>query len=305
VQSLWFGVLGALLAGWFVLDGVVLGAGMVGPWLAPRRRSVRTAVGPLLLGSEMWLIAASGIVLAVFPTLETAVSRCYPIVTLMVAAWMLRDAALWLGRRAGDGRRWDYLWLGASAVFSYCAGALLGVLAHGVPNGSVPSGTLFGPVAVLAGLTAVAVHAGHGAMYLLLRVPEIRDRRSAAPTRLLIAALAVAVLAIAVGMADTTVRDALSQAGLLVVLAPVALAVALGCHLRGHPGWAFGCTVAAVVAGVGGVGLGLSDTVRSAAVASAPVAYVILPALPVVAGYQVWMWWLFRGSVGRRSVVFF
>src|SRR5438309_11559680 len=69
LHAVWFILLGALLAGYAVLDGFDLGAGIL--HLIARtdrdRRLFMNAIGPIWDGNEVWLITFGGALFAAFP----------------------------------------------------------------------------------------------------------------------------------------------------------------------------------------------------------------------------------------------
>ena len=75
IQTLWFIVLGLMLAGYGVLDGFDLGVGTL-HLLLGRSREERTeiidTIGPIWNGNEVWLLAAGGAMVVAFPTLYAA-----------------------------------------------------------------------------------------------------------------------------------------------------------------------------------------------------------------------------------------
>jgi cytochrome bd-type quinol oxidase subunit 2 len=138
----WAVLLTVLVVGWVVLDGAVQGAGAT--LLQDRdhdggvrrrdpaeRRVVLAAVGPLLLPGEVWLVAAFGVLLGVFPHAEADLLRTgYPVAITLVGSWALRDAGIWLrSRRPGRIWRdvWDVVLVVASIALAGSWGALLGV----------------------------------------------------------------------------------------------------------------------------------------------------------------------------------
>ena len=59
-----------LIAGYFVLDGFDLGAGVLYPFVAKgdeEKAVVRTSIGPVWDGNEVWLLTAGGALFAAFP----------------------------------------------------------------------------------------------------------------------------------------------------------------------------------------------------------------------------------------------
>ena len=125
-----------------VLDGAVQGAGATllherGPDGKDRRREpverrlVLAAVGPLLLPGEVWLVAALGVLVGVFPHAEAELLTAgYPVAVTLIGSWALRDAGIWLrSRRPGRVWRdaWDVVLVVASIMLAGSWGALLGV----------------------------------------------------------------------------------------------------------------------------------------------------------------------------------
>ena len=63
LQILWFFLIFVLIAGYFVLDGFDLGAGVLYPILAKNeteRAYIRRSIGPVWDGNEVWLLTAGG-----------------------------------------------------------------------------------------------------------------------------------------------------------------------------------------------------------------------------------------------------
>ncbi len=138
----WAVLLTVLLVGWVVLDGAVQGAGATllherDPDEKDRRREpaerrvVLAAVGPLLLPGEVWLVAALGVLVGVFPHAEAdLLTAGYPVAVTLIGSWALRDAGIWLrSRRPGRVWRdaWDVVLVVASIMLAGSWGALLGV----------------------------------------------------------------------------------------------------------------------------------------------------------------------------------
>ena len=70
-QIIWFVLWSVLWAVYFMLDGFVLGSGMLQNFVArndTERRVVINTLGPVWDGNEVWLITAGGATFAAFPT---------------------------------------------------------------------------------------------------------------------------------------------------------------------------------------------------------------------------------------------
>ncbi|BCJ34598.1 hypothetical protein Athai_21010 [Actinocatenispora thailandica] len=300
-----------LVAGWFVLDGYGLGTGILLRWLAPPgrpRRRVLTGVGPVLLANEMWLVAAAGLVAGAFPAAERVLAAAWPAVVPGLAAWVLRDAGLWLrGRR--DSPRWRRCWesgyaLG-SLVFAFCWGLLLGGLALGLPPGlglGDPGTAWFAPV---CGLVVVGVLGTHGAAVTAVRVPSAAARAVKLVERLARPAAALTLPVALAGLTLPAVRAQLAPPAALVLLAPLGLLYARRALAHRQPKRATaGTAVAAAAPALAVLGCA-APQLAAAAGDSTVLAVVLLAAAPVVLAHQGLLWWLFRHPVTDRTVAFF
>ncbi|GIL31462.1 cytochrome d ubiquinol oxidase subunit II [Actinocatenispora comari] len=304
-------VLLLLVAGWFVLDGYGLGTGILLHRLAPpgwSRRRVLTGVGPVLLANEMWLVAAAGLVAGAFPAAERVLADAWPAVVPGLAAWVLRDAGLWLRSRR-DAVRWRRCWEGAyalgSLVFAACWGLLLGGLALGLPTAlglTDPATAWFGPACAV---TVVGVLATHGATVTAVRVPSAADRAVRLADRLALPAAVTTLLVTLAGLALPAVRAQLAPPAALVLLAPLGLLFARRALRHGRRRRAVaGTGVAAAAPALAVLGCAAPHLVAIAG-DSTVVAVLLLAAVPVVLAHQGLLWWLFRRPVTDRTVAFF
>jgi cytochrome d ubiquinol oxidase subunit II len=145
---------GALLAlfvvGYLVLAGSDIGLGMLMPHVArtpeERRRAV-AAIAPYFLASEVWLVAAVGVMAGLFPVLEHhVIGGLWPVLVALLAGWLARDAGLWFRARVDD-PRWrsacDTAIVTGSWTLAVCWGLVLTPLVGGglSPNAFTVLGT--------------------------------------------------------------------------------------------------------------------------------------------------------------------
>ncbi|WP_460863524.1 cytochrome d ubiquinol oxidase subunit II, partial [Nocardiopsis coralliicola] len=133
----------ALLAGGYaVLAGCDVGLGMLLPQLArtpAERRRLVAAAAPYFLGTEVWLVAAIGLAAGAFPDLKAAVAGpLWPVFTALAAAWIVRDAGLWLHARSA-GRTWRAACEAAITAGSWVLAACWGAAVAGLLTGSAPT----------------------------------------------------------------------------------------------------------------------------------------------------------------------
>src|SRR5271170_6909376 len=125
METIWFCLISMMLAGYVVLDGFDLGAGMVHLLVArsdAERRAVLESIGPFWDGNEVWLIAGGGTLYFAFPGLyASSFSGFYLPLTVVLWLLMLRGISIEL-RNHIDSPVWQPLWdvvfAGASALLA-------------------------------------------------------------------------------------------------------------------------------------------------------------------------------------------
>jgi cytochrome d ubiquinol oxidase subunit II len=232
IHSLWFGMLGVMLAAYAVLDGYDLGVGAAHLWLARsdgERRLLLNSIGPVWNGNEVWLLAAGGMMVVSFPRLYAAAfSGFYLALVLVLWLLILRGVSIEF-RGKIDHELWRALWdagfcLG-SLLLALLLGVALGNVLRGLPIGprGVFQGTfalMLNPYALLTGVLGVAVLAWHGLNFLRGKTEGVLHARALAwSRRLWWASLLLALLATA---ATFALRPAI---GANFVRAPWALAL--------------------------------------------------------------------------------
>jgi cytochrome d ubiquinol oxidase subunit II len=330
--KVWFVFWAVLWAGYFALDGFDLGVGFSG-WLAAEgddeRRSVFLSVGPFWDGNEVWLITAGGATFAAFPAVYAGLfSWLYPALFLILFSLIFRGVALEFRGKVQDAA-WRVLWERTAAVSSFAAALLFGVAFGNIFRGLEIGadgyrGTFLGllnPYALLTGLLFCALFFYHGQLWLALkgagRVPE-KARLLAGRAWYAVAALTAAFLA-ASWYATRLYGNFIMHPwlALLPALFAVSLALSRAQLARGGRG-AFLASFAAIAlfafTGFAGIYPALlparPDPVFSLDLynsASSPytlrlMTAVVVVFLPVVIGYQVWVYRLFRAPLGAAEL---
>jgi cytochrome d ubiquinol oxidase subunit II len=187
LQNIWYLLIGALLAGYSVLDGFDLGVGVLFPYLArteDEKRTLAGAIGPVWDGNEVWLLAGGGALFAAFPmAYATVFSGFYLALMLVLFALILRAVALEF--RAHDTARkglWNAVFVGGSFVPALLFGVALGNVVVGVPLDARTefAGTFFTllrPLPLAFGVVGLCVFLLHGSAYAALKTDgAIRER---------------------------------------------------------------------------------------------------------------------------------
>ncbi|WP_052422713.1 cytochrome d ubiquinol oxidase subunit II [Nonomuraea candida] len=331
MEVVWLLVVGLLLAGWYALDGFSLGAGMFLAALkgdAGGRRRVVAAVGPFFLANEVWLIAFAGVLAVTFPDAEAVLfTALYPVIVLMVAAWLVRDMGMWFrARRPGTAwrRRWETTQAVASAAFAAFAGLFLGNAVREPGEGLL---WLLHPYALVSALATTALFGLHGTAFVGLRATgDLRERatrtaRRLAPLALVLAAALAATAPLAAagtpqpaGIASPATASAPPAVGVtplavgLGLLVPVAVAVAWAAVRKGRDGVAFASTAVATGCLPLAAGALMAERLLAGVAGTTTIdqlTMVALPILPFLLAAQAALWWVNRHRLSDRTVTFF
>lgn len=182
LQISWFVLIGALLAGYMILDGYDLGVGF---WhLLARssnaRRSLRSAITPYWDANEVWLITAGGALFAAFPMVyATVFSGFYPALMLLIFALVFRGVSIEYVAHASDKAKglWEVAFGAGSTLAALLFGIAAGNLMRGLPLDAQGNFTgsfvdLFGWFPLLTGVAGLALFAMHGGLFLLMNQDE-------------------------------------------------------------------------------------------------------------------------------------
>ncbi len=190
MEIAWFCLAAFTIAGYVVLDGYDLGAGILHLWAArsdEERRQVLQSIGPLWDGNEVWLVAAGGTIFFAFPVLyASSFSGFY--LPLMMVLWLLIFRGMSIEFRSHVASRvwrpfWDAIFALISVLLSFVFGAALGNVMRGAPLdgsghfflslwtnfGVRPPVGIFDWYTVLVGVLSFLALMQHGALWLVLR----------------------------------------------------------------------------------------------------------------------------------------
>ncbi|MCL5746541.1 MAG: cytochrome d ubiquinol oxidase subunit II [Acidobacteria bacterium] len=199
MEILWFCLVAIMIAGYVILDGFDLGAGIVHFSVGRtelQRRQVLKSIGPVWDGNEVWLLAAGGTLYFAFPGLyASSFSGFY--LPLMIVLWLLilRGIAIEFRNHVEDETWkpfWDAVFTGASGLLAIFFGAALGNVVRGVPLDS--SGYFFLPLwtdfrtgaqvgildwyTILVGVLAFVTLTVHGALWIALKTEAVLNQRA-------------------------------------------------------------------------------------------------------------------------------
>ncbi|KAB2908084.1 MAG: cytochrome d ubiquinol oxidase subunit II [Ignavibacteriales bacterium] len=187
LNTIWFILIGVLLAVYGVLDGFDLGVGALHLLTKSdeHRRLQINSIGPVWDGNEVWLVTGGGALFAAFPDVyATAFSGFY--IPFMLLLFMLIFRAVSIEVRSKhESTRWRNNWDRAFSISSILIAILIGVAIGNVTLG-VPIDqnkqffgnllSMLNPYSLLIGVTALAIFMMHGAIYLVMKTEGVLQK---------------------------------------------------------------------------------------------------------------------------------
>jgi len=333
LQITWFALWGLLWAVYFMLDGFVLGTGMLHNFLAKNekeKQAMVAIVGPVWNGNEVWLITAGGATFAAFPTTYALMfSYLYTALLLLLFALIIRGVSLdFRGKVANSG--WKKLWDAGIFLGGFLPALLLGVAFGNIFKG-LPmdvSGyhgnlfTLLNPYGLLTGILFVIMFVVHGAIYTSVKTSgDLSERALAFAGRAWTVLLVVAVLFLAyTAFATNLYLNYLSMPLLFIVpLTAVAALILIKVFLikvNGLKAFAASCVTILTVCFTGIIGLfpnlipsnldpAYSMTIYNSSSSQTTLAImtgVALIFVPIVIAYKIWVYRVFRDKISPDNM---
>jgi cytochrome d ubiquinol oxidase subunit II len=322
---IWAGVIGTAVAMYVVLDGFDLGIGILFPLSETKDRDRMIAsIAPFWDGNETWLVMGGAGLLVAFPAAYAVIMpSVYLPVIAMLLALVFRGVTFEFRGIAEHKGLWDFAFAAGSTVAAFAQGVILGTLVRGikVENGAYAGGAFdwATPFAMLCGIGVVAGYALLGATWLVMKMDgelAARARRQAKP--LLFAVLAfMAIVSLWTPLSLPRIAERWFALPNILFLWPIPIVTAL---VAGWAWWALerNRDVAPFAASIGLFLLGYLGLVistypylvpptltiwQAAAVPASQVFMLIgtLFLLPIILGYTIFVYWLFRGKVGEQA----
>ncbi|QDA57262.1 cytochrome d ubiquinol oxidase subunit II [Thermomonas aquatica] len=325
---IWFGVIGFGVLMYVLLDGFVLGLGILAPFAEDEDQldHMMNTAAPIWDGNETWLVLGGVALLAAFPKAYALIlSALYLPVLLMLIALVFRGVAFEFRFKA---QRSKFLWGWAFALGSLCAafwqGVILGAVVEGMPMqaGKYIGGMLgfFSPFSMLTGAAVVFGYALLGACWLILKTEGALQHvaRSLARPLVLVVVVFMGLVSAWLPFLDSRIMARWFDGGNFWWLSPVpllVLAVAFALWravmAQGRDARPFVLTLCFFGLGFAGLVLGIwpylvppSLTIWQAAASPSSQMFVLVGLvllLPVILGYTWWSYRVFAGKVAADS----
>ncbi len=320
----WFAVIAFGVMMYVLLDGFVLGLGILSPFAADDDQldHMMNTAAPIWDGNETWLVLGGAGLLAAFPKVYALVlSALYLPVLLMLIALVFRGVAFEFRFKAKTLRRaWGTaFWLG-SVFAAFAQGVILGAIVEGMPlqEGKYIGGAFgwFSPFSMLTGVAVLSGYALLGSTWLILKTDgklQAMARTIARPLTLNVFAF-IGLVSAWLPFLDSRVMARWFEGGRFLWLSPVPLLVLLATWMlwRAIPrddqdARPFVLSLSLFLLGFAGLLLGMwpyivppSLTIWQAAAPPATQGFALaglVVLLPAILGYTWWSYSVFKGKI--------
>jgi cytochrome bd ubiquinol oxidase subunit II len=320
---IWAALIGVAVALYVVLDGFDLGVGILFPFARQERErdQMVDSIAPFWDGNETWLVLGGGGLLVAFPRAYAVIMPAFylPVIAMLLAL-VFRGVAFEFRSVADTSKKyWNAAFAGGSTVAALAQGLILGGLIQGikVENGAFAGGAFdfATPFALLCALGVTAGYALLGATWLVMKTEgPVADRaRQHAKLLLLVVLGFMGLVSLWTPLAFPRIAQRWFSTPNIFFLWPVPVVTGLVALLA----WRWleaGRDIAPFLAAIalfmlGYLGLAISTfpylvpptlTVWQTAAAPASQVFMLIGTvalLPIILGYVVFVYWLFRGKV--------
>jgi cytochrome d ubiquinol oxidase subunit II len=334
LQLTWFILWSILWALYFMLDGFVLGTGMLSGVLGKsdtEKRMLINSVGPVWSGNEVWLITIGGVTFATFPIVYALMfSYLYTALLLLLFALIIRGVSFEF-RGKIDHLSWKSAWDIAIIVSSFLPALLFGVIFGNIFQGLPMDSSgyhgslfmLFNPYGLMTGILFVLLFAIHGALYASVKTSgELSSRARSIANNLWPLLLVVTITFLGYTKYATKLfnnyfnHPILAIFPLIFMMSVIAVKIFIVKEAL-LKAFAFSCIAIAFVIFSGLAGMFPSlipssiDSAYNLTVfnsSSSPYALKIMTAaamifIPIVILYQIWVYRVFRARVNSDDIV--
>ena len=322
LPAIWAAIIGTSVALYVVMDGYDLGVGKLFPFAQSEaeRDQMMRSIAPFWDGNETWLVMGGAGLLVAFPVAYAVIMPAlYLPVIVMLLGLIFRGIAFEFRTVSHSKTAWNIAFSAGSTVATFAQGVVLGGLIQGikVENNAYAGGPFdwATPFALFCGLALGSGYLLLGATWLVMKTDGVvADHARTRAKFFLLAVLGfMAVISIWTPLTQPRIAERWFSLPNFFYLWPVPVVTAgvaflLGNSLqKGRDVMPFLATIALFMLGY--LGLVISNfpylvppslTVWETAAAPASQIFMLvgtLLLLPIIIGYIVFVYWLFRGKV--------
>ena len=319
---IWAALIGTAVAMYVILDGFDLGLGILFPFSKSEseRDQMMRSIAPFWDGNETWLVLGGAGLLVAFPTAYAVIMPAFYLpVIVMLLALVFRGVAFEFRLVSHSKVWWNFAFVAGSTLAAFSQGVILGALIQGVTvrNGAFAGGHFdwATPFALMCGLALIAGYALLGATWLIMKTegPVAERARGQAKICLLLVLAFMGAVSLWTPLSIPRIAErwfSLPNFFFLWPVPPVTALVAFGLWRwieARRDVLPFVASIALFLLGY--LGLVISSypylvppslTVWDTAAAPSSQIFMLIGTvflLPIVIGYVIFIYWLFRGKV--------
>ena len=318
---IWSAIMAIAVVMYVLMDGFDLGIGLLFPFASERERDqMMRSIAPFWDGNETWLVLGGAGLFVVFPGAYAVIMPAlYIPVIVMLVSLVFRGVAFEFRTVSRSKIGWSIAFTLGSGLAAFAQGAILGNLIQGftIRDNAFAGGPLdwARPFPVLCGVAVMTGYALLGATWLVMKTEGTVARRARAQAKVLLFAVLVFMAAVSIWTPLLAPRIAdrwftlPNIAFLWLVPAVTALTAFFAWRWleRGAEVLPFLASLALFLFGY--LGLVISNfpyivpptlTIWDTAAAAPSQIFMLLGTLfmlPIIIGYFVMVYWLFRGKV--------
>ena len=319
---IWAALIGTAVAMYVILDGFDLGLGVLLPFskTESERDQMMRSIGPFWDGNETWLVLGGGGLLVAFPIAYGVIMPAFYLpVIVMLLALVFRGVAFEFRLVSRSKVWWNFAFVTGSTLAAFSQGVILGALIQGV---KVQNGVFAGghfdwatPFALLCGFALIAGYALLGATWLIMKTegPVAERARGQAKICLFLVLAFMAAVSLWTPLSIPRIAERWFSLPNFYFLWPVPVITAGVTFILWRAIEArrdvlpFVASIALFLLGY--LGLVISSypyivppslTIWDTAAAPSSQIFMLIGTvflLPIILGYVVFIYWLFRGKV--------
>jgi cytochrome d ubiquinol oxidase subunit II len=319
----WFGIVGFAVLMYVLLDGFVLGIGVLAPFAEDDKQLdlMMNTAAPIWDGNETWLVLGGVGLMAAFPkAYAIMLSTLYLPVLIMLAALVLRGVSFEFRFKAARSKiLWGVCFAVGSIMAAFSQGVMLGAIAEGLPLKSVAHvggvHNWFSPFSMLTGTAVVFGYALLGSTWLILKTEGAMQNIAYSLTRPLVAVVIAFMVLVSTSLPflSSQIMVRWFQSGNFLWLSPVPILALVNAVvlwravMRRAEVVPFMAAISFFVLGFIGLLVGMwpyllppTLTLWDAAAPPSSQMFVLVGMtmlLPIILGYVWWSYRVFRGKV--------
>lgn len=174
--NLWMCLVGVVIILYVILDGFSLGVGILFPFARDeqQRDIMMAGITPVWDANQTWIVFGGGALFAVFPMIYTVLfSALYVPLFTFLFGLIFRGVAFEFRANSSHITAWNRAFFGGSIVAAFAQGLTLGAYITGikVENGVFAGGAFdwLSPFSIMVGLALIAGYALLGSCYLIIK----------------------------------------------------------------------------------------------------------------------------------------